>query len=99
MNARVEAMQTRIQELPVPAVAAGGLALLGGVAVWQLGMEFERVWMRSYEGPLEGETPAGVGDDAPLAGDEAGEAPPRVGARRRWVASSRPRVAPRVRLT
>ena len=53
-------MQKRMQQVPVPVPAlAGGVALLGGVAVWQLGVELERAWLRSYDGPLEGESQAG----------------------------------------
>jgi hypothetical protein len=94
----MKAMQTRMQELPKPAVA-GGLALLGGVAMWQLGVEFERAWLRSCDGPLLGETPSGDEIDAsrqPTAAD--GERVAERG-RRRWVAGHQQRLAPRVRLT
>jgi hypothetical protein len=91
----MKAMQTRMQELPGPAVA-GGLALLGGVAVWQLGVELERAWLRSYEGPLEGETL--TGEDAEASQRAlAGEEPAAERGRRRWVAGSEPRLSPRVR--
>ena len=91
-------MQTRMQELPKPAVA-GGLALLGGVAMWQLGVEFERAWLRSCDGPLLGETPWGDEIDsshepASAAGERAAER-----RRRRWVAGDQRRLAPRVRLS
>jgi hypothetical protein len=90
-------MQTRIRERPAPAVA--GLAVIGGVAVWQLGLEFERAWLRSYEGPLLGETlpalPETSGVAPELAGSEGS-----TGAqdeRRRWVAEHHPRSLPRTR--
>ena len=88
-------MQTRMQELPRPAVA-GGLALLGGVAVWQLGVELERAWLRSYEGPLEGETLTGEDAEASPR-TPAGEAPAAERGGRRWVAGGEPRLTPRVR--
>lgn len=92
-------MQTRMQELPKPAVA-GGLALLGGVAAWQLGVEFERAWLRSYEGPLIGETPAGEEAGASLEFErETARAPSGERGRRRWVAGRQSRLAPRVRLS
>jgi hypothetical protein len=91
----MKAMQTRIQELPGPAVA-GGLALLGGVAVWQLGVELERAWLRSFEGPLEGETLTG-GDAEASQRTRAGDERPAEHGRRRWVAGSEPRLTPRVR--
>ena len=90
-------MQTRMQELPKPAVA-GGLALLGGVAVWQLGVELERVWLRSFEGPLLGETLTGENAEASQR-TPAGEEPVLERRKRRWVAGSEPRLAPRVRLS
>ena len=90
-------MQTRMQELPKPAVA-GGLALLGGVAMWQLGVEFERAWLRSCEGPLLGETPSGDEIDASRGPASAGERAAERG-RRRWVAGDQRRLAPRVRLS
>jgi hypothetical protein len=93
----MKAMQTRMQELPGPAVA-GGLALLGGVAAWHLGVELERAWLRSFEGPLQGETL--TGEDAEASpGTQAGEAPPAERGGRRWVAGSEPRLTPRVRLS
>jgi hypothetical protein len=86
-------MRTRIRELPAPAMAAGGLAVLGGVTLHRLGIEFERAWLRSYEGPLLGESPAEHGE---LAGN-AGAARTAVsgGRRRRWVSAHEPRIAPR----
>ena len=86
-------MQTRIRELRGPAVA-GGCAVLGGVAVWQLAIEFERAWMRSYDGPLLGESLAGDSDETwPRA--EIDAAPP-VRGERRWVSRHGPRIVPRV---
>lgn len=73
-------------------VVAGGLTLLAGVAVWQLGVEFERAWIRSYDAPLVGEEP--VSDTAnPLTLTPTGR-PTRVpGGRRRWVAAPHARRA------
>ncbi len=91
-------MQTRIQQVPVPALA-GGLALLGGVAVWQLGVELERAWLRSYDGPLEGESRVGERLDELQSARERREAP-SAGERRRWVApDGHPRGARRLRVT
>jgi hypothetical protein len=90
-------MQTRIRERPAPAVA--GLAVIGGVAVWQLGLEFERAWLRSYDGPLLGETlpaPAEMGGMASAPAGSESSAPAR-GGRRRWVAEHHPRRSPRAR--
>jgi hypothetical protein len=72
---------------------AGGLALAGGVALWQLGVEFERAWLRSDEGPLLGEAlteRVGSAGEAspPTGGEHSTEAP---GGRRRWVATHHPR--------
>jgi hypothetical protein len=82
-------MLTRIQERPVPAVA-GSLAVLAGVALWQLGIEFERAWIRSYNGPLLGETlpgaSAAVGEQTHLE-----RSTPALGKRRRWVPKHHPR--------
>lgn len=84
-------MQTRIQEMPVPAVA-GGLLLLGA-ALWHLGIEFERAWMRSYDGPLIGETIAQ--DHGPVAqGAQSGSSVQPIDKQRRWVANHHPRSAP-----
>jgi len=88
-------MQTRIRRLPGPALA-GGLAALGGMALWRLGIEFERAWMRSDEGPLLGDPSPGA--RGPSAG--CGSAPqrghsaqtiPAIGRSRRWVADRHPR--------
>lgn len=84
-------MQTHRMELPMPALAAG-LALLGGVAAWQLGVEFERAWMRSYDGALPGDALGGERVQAPLlALPDQGTA---AGEHRRWVSRERPRAAP-----
>jgi hypothetical protein len=87
-------MQTRIRELRWPAMA-GGCTVLGGVAVWQLGIEFERAWMRSYDGPLLGESLAGDSDETQLQA-EIDAVPPARG-ERRWVSEhDRPRIVPRI---
>ncbi|HXN38129.1 MAG TPA: hypothetical protein VN892_08825 [Solirubrobacteraceae bacterium] len=85
-------MQTRIQEMPLPAVAGGLLVV--GAALWQLGIEFERAWMRSYDGPLIGETIAE--DHGRVAhGTQRDPSVPPIGNQRRWVANHHPRsVAP-----
>lgn len=85
-------LQTKTRELPLTAVA-GGAAVLAGVALWQLGIEFEREWIRSHERPVLGE--AGV-DRFLLPGQRAqiGRASP-VGERRRWVANHHARGATR----
>jgi hypothetical protein len=80
-------MTTRIRQLPGPAlVLAGGLTVLVGVAVWQLAIEFERAWIRSYDGPLVGDT---------IATGRSIETPPApapvVSKRRRWVSEHHPR--------
>jgi hypothetical protein len=77
---------TRAHELPVSAVA-GGLAVLGGVALWQLGIEFERAWMRSYDGPLAGEPGSGAESQPRALLDE----PAGADGKRRWVATQHPR--------
>jgi hypothetical protein len=76
-------MQTRIGDLPGPAVA-GGLAVLGGVALWQLGIEFERAWMRSYEEPLMGD-PLPDGPAGAAQAFQSARAPEALGEHRRWV--------------
>lgn len=77
-----------------PAIA-GGLAVLAGVALWQLGIELERAWLRSYDGPLLGETPAedrGGGAQSP----QTGHADTTVGVHRRWVSGHRRSATPTV---
>jgi hypothetical protein len=81
-------MQTRIQEMPVPAVAGGLLVL--GAALWQLGIEFERAWMRSYDGPLIGETIAQDGGRV-AHGTQHDPSVQAIGKQRRWVANHHPR--------
>ncbi|HEV3033583.1 MAG TPA: hypothetical protein VGX72_02230 [Solirubrobacteraceae bacterium] len=77
----------RTRELPVSAVA-GGLAVLGGVALWQLGIEFERAWMRSYDGPLGGELDVCDPESQPHArADESAGA----SGERRWITARQPR--------
>lgn len=81
-------MQTRIQEMPAPAVVGGLLVL--GAALWQLGIEFERAWMRSYDGPLIGEAIAE--DRGRVAhGTERGRSAQPIAKQRRWVADHHPR--------
>jgi hypothetical protein len=89
-------MQTHIRELPVPAVASG-LAVLGGAALWQLGIEFERAWMRSYDGPLLGDTFDTPPQDRPQAPSSAYAARTTSAAdgHRRWVARHHPRAVRR----
>jgi hypothetical protein len=86
-------MQTRIRERSVPAVA-GSLAVLGGVVLWQLGIEFERAWMRSYDGPLLGET---LPLDVMPQPAQIDESMRRLGERRRWVRVHHPRSSTSVR--
>jgi hypothetical protein len=81
-------MQTRMSELRLSALA-GGLALLGGVAAWQLGVEFERAWLRSSDGLLAGETLERVSEGA-----HVDQTPAAGGERRRWVAHERLRLVP-----
>jgi hypothetical protein len=87
-------MQTRIRERPAPAVA--GLAVIGGVAVWQLGLEFERAWLRSYDGPLLGETLPETRGAAPEPASGDGSTRARDGSRR-WVTEHHPRRLPHTR--
>lgn len=47
-------MRTPVRQLPA-ATVAGGLSVLLGVAVLRLGIEFERAWLRSDDGPLQGD--------------------------------------------
>ena len=82
-------MQTRITELPAPAVA-GGLVVLGGVALWQLGIEFERAWTRSCDGPLLGDTAA---ENRSRVAQRARRGR-TIGEHRRWVANHHPRAVP-----
>ena len=85
-------MQTQIRELQTPAVAAG-IAVLGGVAVWQWGLELERAWLRCDGGPLPGDAlPQDYREEPSQTGID--QAPATIGERRRWVSTDRPRVAP-----
>jgi hypothetical protein len=59
--------------------------VLGGVALWQLGIEFERAWMRSYDGPLAGELR--VDDRAESRPRALLDEPAGAGGERRWVAA------------
>jgi len=45
-------VQTRPRDLAASTVA-GTVALLLGVTIWRLGIEFERAWLRSYEDAYE----------------------------------------------
>ena len=90
-------MQTRRRDLRGPAVV-GSLAALGGAVVRRLGIEFERAWLRSYDGPLEGETLAGEPILAARGAEAAASAAPAAAEReRRWVKAQQPRRSPRVR--
>ena len=82
-------MHTRIEELRRP-IVVGGLAALGGLAMLQVGIEFERAWMRSYDGPLLGETPWGT-NAGTLRNAEPDQASTGMGERRRWVPEHHPR--------
>ncbi|MCW3018915.1 MAG: hypothetical protein JWN10_1223 [Solirubrobacterales bacterium] len=77
--------QTKAPELPASAVV-GGLAVLAGVAVWQLGIEFERAWIRSYDAP-----PLGEARVSELVGSSQrariGPVATASGEHRRWVAN------------
>jgi hypothetical protein len=84
-------MQTRIRKPPGPVVVGVLAALAGAMALWRLGIEEERAWMRSYDGPLLGEWIAGETDEQPQA-VEAGQTTQAIGARRRWVATNERRV-------
>jgi hypothetical protein len=95
-RAFVDAMRTRIAGISTPAIA-GGLVVLAGVALRQLGIEFERAWMRSYEGPP---VDYGVAGERGPSGRRAARDRPSdrpggpVGGRRRWVANHHPRARP-----
>jgi len=85
-------MQTRIGDLPAPAVAAGSLAVLGGVTLRRLGIEFERAWLRGYDGPQQGESTA-AGELRRRADTKSENV--TASARRRWVSPQQSRIAPR----
>jgi len=92
-------MQTTRRKLRLPA-ATGGLALVGGLALWQLGIEFEEAWMRSYEQPMLGDPSpaAALTPREPRSPGPPGE-PPRSASsltranRRRWKAATEKRAA------
>ena len=85
-------MHAQIRELQAPAMAAG-IAVLGGVAVWQWGIELERAWLRCDGGPLPGDSiPDAYRHE--LRAAELDAALPAIGERRRWVSRHTPRVAP-----
>lgn len=63
-------MQTPIRELSGP-VLAGGVTVLLGSALWRLGVEYERAWLRADGGPLMGEGANGLSPDAAPAESEA----------------------------
>jgi hypothetical protein len=80
-------MRTPIRELSGPGIA-GGLTAATGVAVWRLGIEFERAWLRSCDGgPLSGDTYVCDRPAAPLHMD-TGLTATSNGGRRRWVTTA-----------
>jgi hypothetical protein len=89
VSASVEA-----RELQLTAIA-GGAALLAGVTLWQLGIECERAWIRSYDSPMLGETALGGLSGslqetcAPVARRDSTEVE-----RRRWVTNADARRMP-----
>jgi hypothetical protein len=68
---------------------AGGIALLTGAFVWRLGIEFERMWIRSYDGPLVGEPP--THEDLGSRDVYERKSTPAGGGRRRWLSNHHPR--------
>lgn len=75
--------------LPGPGlVLASGLTVLIGAAVWQLAIEFERAWIRSYDGPLVGDT---IATDRSIETPPAPALAPTGDKRRRWVSEHHPR--------
>jgi hypothetical protein len=84
-------MQAQRRELQAPAVAAG-IAVLGGVAVWQWGVELERAWLRCDGGPLPGD-PLGPEPCEQLR-PEIDDDPGAAGDNRRWVSRHRPAGGP-----
>lgn len=79
-------LQNKTPELPLTAVA-GGAAVLAGVALWQLAIECERAWLRSYERPLLGEEGAGAPPGSSQR-PQLGHPLSTGGERRRWVANA-----------
>jgi hypothetical protein len=90
MSASVEA-----RELPLTAIA-GGAVVLAGMTLWQLGIEFERAWMRSYDCPMLGETAVG-GLSSSLQETPIQRLSPIEAERRRWVANPDARRSPHTR--
>jgi hypothetical protein len=72
----------------VPAFASG-LAILGGVAVRQLGIELERAWMRSYSAPMLGD-PVPAESLAPTQPAHSGQTAATIGRHRRWITNHHP---------
>jgi hypothetical protein len=85
-------MQAQIRELHAPAVAAG-IAVLGGVAAWQWGVELERAWLRCEGGPLPGD-PLGPERREQPRQPEADDGPGAASGNRRWVSRHSPAGAP-----
>jgi hypothetical protein len=71
----------------------GGLTVLGGVALWRLGREYERAWMRTYDGPLLGEQLDGASPQLAHPAQPSEEIP-GLDQHRRWVARHHPRGRP-----
>ena len=71
----------------------GSVTVLGGVALWRLGREFERAWMRTYDGPLWGERLDGANDQLVHRAQLSQEIP-SLGRHRRWVVRHHPRGLP-----
>jgi hypothetical protein len=72
------------RELPLTAIA-GGAAVLASVTLWQLGIEFERAWIRSYDSPMLGESRGRALEDS-LRHAPVPRASAAAVERRRWVA-------------
>jgi hypothetical protein len=86
-------MQAQIRDRHTPAVAAG-IAVLGGVAAWQWGIELERAWLRCDDGgPLPGD-PLGPEPGEQPRQLESDEAPGAASGNRRWVSRHGPAGAP-----
>lgn len=87
---RKKLLDTKTRELPLTAVAASAL-VLASVTMWQLGLEFERAWLRSYDMPLLGESGAGKRHGS-LQAAHIDQVSPTSLQPRRWVANhdSRP---------
>lgn len=70
-------------------------AVFGGVTLWRLGIEFERAWLRSYDGPLMGD-PIGLDPVSSRPYPEVERSSSGIGEHRRWVAARHPGASPRV---